>query len=220
MKLKALTIILSLSLAVGGCAAPGQEGLADNDNTVMKCGLMTAGGAVIGGLLNGKRGAVKGAVIGLGACAVIEIASARTHSAAEVEQKYRSANRNVLPPAAKLVSYASNVSPQGQARSGEPIKVQSAIRAVSGTGEPIREIKEVLVAYSPDGKEFKRGEKLVDTSGGSGEFSNSFTLRLPQGAPEGAYRLHTDVYLNGKLASSRDANLQLVQAAEQRMSSL
>lgn len=218
MKTKSLALALSVSIAASGCATqnPNQNSPALADNTVLKCGAMAAGGAVLGVLLDGKRGALRGAAIGLGACAVIEVASSRTRSAAEVEQKYRSSNRNALPPSAQLVSYASNVSPQGQARSGDPIKVQSTIRAVSGSSEPIREIREVLVAYSPDGKEFKRGEKFVDTAGGSGEFSNSFTLRLPQGAPEGGYRLHTDVYLNGKLASSRDASLQLVQAETQR----
>lgn len=216
MKTKAIVIALALALATTGCATPNMGG-ADDNNTALKCGLMATGGAVLGGLVDGKRGVVRGALLGLAACAVIEVASARTQSAAEVEQKYRSANRNALPPSAKVVNYASAVSPQGQARSGDPIKVQSKIRAVAGTGEAIREIKEVLVAFDPEGKEFKRGEKLVDTSGGSGEFTNNFTLRLPQSAPEGNYRLHTDVYLNGKLASSSDASLQLVKAGEQRV---
>lgn len=211
MKRKPLAIVLCISLAAAGCATPGQSGLGA-DSTVMKCGLMAAGGAVLGGLVDGKRCVLRGAALGLGACAVMEVVSSRTRTAGEVEKSYRSGNRNALPASAKLVSYASNVSPRGQIISGNPVKVQSTIRAVSGTGESIREIREVLVAYAPDGKEFKRGEKVVDTTGGSGEFSNSFTLRLPQGAPEGNYRLQTDIYLNGKLASTNNANFSLVQA--------
>ena len=218
MNIKTLAAVLTVALSVAGCAAPGQPGFGP-DNTAVRCGGMAVGGAVLGALMDGKRGAVKGAALGLGACAVMEVASNRTQSAKEVEQKYRSSNRNALPVSAKLVGYSSSVSPQGRARSGEPIKIQSTIRAVSGTSEPIREIREVLVAYAPDGKEFKRGEKLVDTSGGSGEFSNHFTLRLSPSAPEGGYRLHTDVYLNGKLASSNDALLQLAQGTDQRVAS-
>lgn len=215
MKHQTLATVLCISLAVTGCATTGQSGMG-TDNTTMKCGLMAAGGAVLGGLVDGKRGVLRGAALGLGACAVMEVVSSRTRSSDEVEKAYRSGNRNTLPASARLVSYASSVSPRGQVVSGNPVKVQSTIRAVSGTGEPIREIREVLVAYAPDGKEFKRGEKVVDTTGGSGEFSNNFTLRLPQGAPEGNYRLQTDIYLNGKLASTNNADFSLVQAGQQR----
>jgi len=207
-----------LAAALSGCATPNGPGAApagDNGNTTtaMRCGTLALGGAVLGGLLGGKSGALKGAVAGLAACAVVEIASRQTTSSAEVEQKYRSANHNTLPAAAKVLAYTTSVTPQGIAKSGEPIKVQSTIRAVSGSAEPVREVKEVLTAYAPSGEEFKRGEKIVNDKTGSGEFDNSFTLRLPQGAPEGIYKLRTQLYLNGKLATSNEGALQIAAVA-------
>lgn len=203
-----------LIAAIAGCATPnGPGGAPSGDqgtaNTVVRCSVLAAGGAVLGGMIGGKKGAIKGVVAGLAACAVVEIASHRTASSAEVEQKYRAANRNMLPPSAKVLAYNTAVSPQGVARSGVPIKVQSTIRAVSGSAEPVREVREVLIAYAPDGEEFKRGEKVVNDKDGSGEFDNSFTLHLPQGAPEGMYRLRTELYLNGKLATANEGTLQV-----------
>jgi len=217
MKKTTLAASACLIAALTGCAAPsgpggpggGNQPTSDNSTTAIRCGSMALGGAVLGGLLGGKKGALKGAAVGLAACAVVEVASRRTSSSADVERTYRTANRNALPPKAKIVAYTTAVTPQGVARTMEPIKVQSTIRAVSGTGEPVREVKEVLIAYGPDGEEFKRGEKIVNDKGGSGEFDNSFTLRLPEGAPEGVYKLRTQLYLNGAMASTNEGALQV-----------
>ncbi|WP_348698391.1 hypothetical protein [Duganella fentianensis] len=210
-----------LIAAIAGCATPnGSTPGANNTSAVIQCGAMTAGGALVGGILGGKTGAMRGAIAGLAACAVVEIATRQTSSAAEVEQKYRTANRNALPPNAKLLAYSTTVSPQGMAKVGDAIKVQSTIRAVSGTNEPVREIKEVLIAYAPNGEEFKRGEKVVNINAGSGEFDNSFTLRLPQGSPEGVYKLRTQIILNGKQVSSNEGSLQIAEAGVPRTSKL
>lgn len=214
MKKTTLAACACLIAALTGCATPNGPGgntppAADNTSTAIRCGSMALGGAVLGGLLGGKKGALKGAAVGLAACAVVEVASRQTSSASDVEKNYRTANRNALPPKAKVLAYTTAVTPQGAARTQEPIKVQSTIRAVSGSSEPVREVKEVLIAYGPDGEEFKRGEKIVNDKGGSGEFDNSFTLRLPESAPEGKYKLRTELYLNGALATSNEGMLQV-----------
>lgn len=212
---KTVCAVCIATLFASGCATPGGSGTDasdDNKNTALRCAAFGAGGAILGALIGGRGGAVKGAVAGLAACAVVEIASRQTKSAAEVEKEYKTANRNQLPRYAKVDSYVTEVTPNGAVKPGEAIKVHSTIRAVSGTQEPIHEVKEELVAYAPSGEEFKRGEKRVNDVAGSGEYANSFTLTLPQGAPQGIYKLETKVYVNGKPVSRKQTSVQLAVA--------
>ena len=212
MKIKELVCSISaVTLLASGCATPGSgptDGSAAN-TTAMRCAAMGAGGAVLGAFISGKDGAIKGALLGLATCAVVEIASRQTKTAAEVDNQYKVSNRNRLPPNAKIDSYTTTATPTGVAKAGDVIKVQSVIRAVSGATEPVQEVKEVLVAYAPSGEEFKRGEKKVNESAGSGEYDNSFSLKLPQGAPQGIYKLKTQVFLNGRPSTSRESHVQV-----------
>ena len=68
-----------------------------------------------------------------------------------------------------------------------------------------------MTVYAPSGEQFKRGEKIVNATPGSGEFDNSFTLKLPSGAPQGTYTLKSQVYLNGKPGPTRQSSIQLAQ---------
>jgi hypothetical protein len=215
---KTILAVCAGSLLLSGCATTGGEsaGGSSNSDTAMRCAAFGAGGALLGAFLGGKSGAVKGAVAGLAACAVVEIASRQTKSAAEVDRQYRVSNRNQLPPNAKIDSYSTLVTPNGIVKAGDAIKVQSTIRAVSGANEPVQEIREVLIAYAPTGEEFKRGEKKVNDSAGSGEYDNSFTLRLPQGAPQGIYRLKTQVFLNGRPMIAKETNMQVAELSGAR----
>ncbi|MFL9923692.1 hypothetical protein PQR62_05440 [Herbaspirillum lusitanum] len=176
--------------------------------SIIRCAALGTGGALVGGLLGGTKGAIGGAVAGLAACAVIEYSSRQTKTASEVDREYKAANRNRLPPAAKIDSYSTVVTPNAPVKAGDTIKVNSAIRAVSGAQEQVTEVKEVLVAYAPSGDEFKRGEKIVSSTPGSGEYDNSFSLRLPQGAPQGTYKIKTQVFLNGKPGATRESSVQ------------
>lgn len=208
---KTLCVTLCVTLLATGCASTGDPAKdnAANKDTALRCAAFGVGGALLGSLVGGKNGALKGAAVGLAACAVVEIASRQTKSAAEVDQQYRAANRNQLPPNARIDNYTTVVTPNGVAKAGDPIRTQSTIRVVSGTQEPIQEVKEVLVAYAPDGSEFKRGEKKVNDYGGSGEYENSFTLKLPQGSPQGIYRLTTQVFVNGKPMPMKQTSVQV-----------
>jgi hypothetical protein len=196
-------------LTITGCAAPGGGGSSVSNETMLRCAALGAGGAVVGALLGGAKGAVGGAVAGLAACAIIEVATRQTKTASEVDRDYKASNRNRLPPNAKIDSYTTVITPNGVVKAGDAIKVASTIRAVSGTAEPVQEVKEVLIAYAPSGEEFKRGEKTVNTAPGSGEYDNSFTLKLPQGSPQGVYKLKTQVFLNGKPGAVKESNLKL-----------
>lgn len=193
----------ALCLLLSSCASIDKH-------TALKCGAFALGGAALGAALSGKKGAGRGALAGLAACAVVEMVSRQTRSKEEVEQDYRNANNGKLPAKAELVAYQTNLNPQTTLQRGSALKVQSTIRVVAGAGEPIREVREVLIAYAPSGEEFKRGEKVANAAEGSGEFVNTFTLRLPDGAPEGQYRIETQVLLNGREVSSQPQSIQLV----------
>ncbi|WP_395407971.1 hypothetical protein ACHMW6_15535 [Pseudoduganella sp. UC29_106] len=208
---QSLLVVSIASMLVTGCAAPGghgNSGSADN-NPALRCAGFGVGGALLGAFVGGKNAAVKGALVGLAACAVVEIASRQTKSSDVVDQQYRSSNRNQLPQNAKIDGYNTSVSPNGVAKAGDAIRVQSTIRAVSGVNEPVTEVKEQLVVYAPSGEEFKRGEKKVNDAAGSGEFENAFTLRLPEGAPQGVYKFRTQLFLNGKPATVRESSVQV-----------
>lgn len=214
MKLqKTVCAVCIVPFLLSACATQQEGGApvaeSGKNDTVARCAALGLGGAVLGALISGKKGAARGAVAGLAACAVIEIASRQTKSSAQVDQQYRASNRNQLPQNARIDTYSMQVSPKGVAKAGDAIKIQSTIRAVSGVNEPVQDVKEVLIAYAPTGEEFKRGEKKVNDASGSGEYDNSFTLRLPQGAPQGVYRLKTQVFLNGKPSLVKESSLQV-----------
>lgn len=209
MMKKTISAACAVALLASGCAnTNGGSTTGMSNESMLRCAALGTGGAVLGALLGGTKGAIGGAAAGLAACAVIEIATRQTKTASEVDSEYKAANRNRLPPTAKIDSYNTVVTPNGPVKAGDTIKVNSAIRAVSGTSEQVTEIKEVLVAYAPSGDEFKRGEKTVNTAPGSGEYDNSFALRLPQGAPQGTYKIKTQVFLNGKPGATRESSVQ------------
>lgn len=199
------------SVLVSGCATPGGQGgngLADN-GAALRCAGFGLGGALLGAAVGGKNAAVKGALVGLAACAVVEIASRQTKSSEIVEQQYRGNNRNQLPQSAQIDGYSTFVNPNGVAKAGDAIRVQSTIRAVSGVKEPVTDVREQLIVYAPSGEEFKRGEKKVNDNAGSGEYENAFTLRLPQGAPQGVYKFKTQLFLNGRPATVHESTVQI-----------
>jgi len=200
----------TLALLLTSCAGMDK-------NTAMRCGAFALGGAVLGAAIDGKKGAGRGALAGLAACAVVEIVSRQTRSSGDVEQDYKKANRGNLPAKAELVAYETTLNPDATLKRGDALKVQSTIRVVAGTAEPIREVKEILIAYAPSGEEFKRGEKKANAAEGSGEFLNTFTLKLPDGAPQGEYKIETVVLVNGRELSTHPRSIQIVSVAPDQM---
>jgi len=209
---KSILAVCIGSLMVAGCATPGGQGGSSSD-VALRCAAFGVGGALLGAVVGGKNAAVKGAAVGLAACAAVEIASRQTKSSAAVDEQYRNTNRNQLPQTAKIDAYSMSVTPNGVAKSGDAIRLKSNIRAVSGVRDPVTEVKEQLVVYAPSGEEFKRGEKKVNDSTGSGEYENTFTLRLPDGAPQGVYKFKTQIFLNGKPASVQESSVQVAAIA-------
>ncbi len=197
-----LTVATALLLA--SCANKDQQ------NTAWRCGAFALGGAAIGAAIDGKKGAGKGALAGLAACAVVEVVSRQSKSGTEVEGDYKKTNQGKLPAKAELVAYDTTLNPDATLKRGDALKIQSTIRVVAGTKEPINEVRETLIAYSPAGEEFKRGEKKANAGAGSGEYVNTFTLKLPDGAPQGTYTIKTIVSINGREVSTEPRPIQIV----------
>ena len=153
---------------------------------MLRCTALGAGSALVGALIGGTKGAIGGAVARLAACAVIEVATRQTKTAAEVDRDYRANNRNNLPPYAKIDAYTTVVTPRSAVKTGEPIKLASQIRAVSGTnGRPGSQGSRDRLRAVGRAVQARREDRQRDA--GQRRFDNSFTLKLPSGAPQGTY---------------------------------
>jgi hypothetical protein len=172
-------------------------------------------GALIGGLVKGRDGAIKGAVVGgtAGAigCAAVNSNSRQTKSAAQVDQEYVKA-RGMLPSEPQLVSYNPKINSVVVQR-GQPLKINSIVELVNGSTQPVRDVREELVIFDPQGEKVKNGTKSLQINSG-GRFENSFEVTLPEGVSQGMYAMKTNLYVNGKLSATRNLQAQFVWQGE------
>lgn len=221
-KIVVLTLVAALA---SGCATTGTSGMsqggqynqAASGQAEDPCGVGTsaltgaAAGALLGLLVDGRRGALRGAAAGglVGAigCVVVNSQSRQLRTAAQVDNDYvRSRGR--LPAQPQVVSYQPRLNDSTVQR-GKPVMVTSVVELVNGSSTPVREVREELVVFGQDGKPFATGSKpLINHSGG--RFENSFELTLPKDASQGRYAMKTNLYVNGQLSASRDLSTQLV----------
>lgn len=222
---KVVALTLTAALA-SGCATTGTSGMSQgagqygNPATAQAedpCGVGSAAltgaaaGALLGLLVDGKRGALRGAAAGglVGAigCVVVNSQSRQTRTAAQVDADYKR-SRGRLPAQPQVVSYQPRLNDSTVQR-GQPVKVTSVVELVNGSTTPVREVREELVVYGQDGQPFKTGSKpLVNNSGG--RFENTFELNMPKDASQGRYAMKTNLYVNGQLSATRDLSTQLV----------
>lgn len=215
-----VTAILAASL-LAGCATHqgGQAGSSGANGSADPCSVGTAAvagaaiGALIGAAINGKNGALAGAALGAGVsglgCYAFNVNSRQVKTAAQADREYVTA-RGTLPPEPQVVAYDSQVSSAVVER-GKPFKVNSTVELVNGRKEPIREVREQLVLLDTNGQPVKNGSKPVESTNASGgRFENSFELKLPEGVSQGVYPLRTNLYVNGKLAASKNLRTQVV----------
>lgn len=170
-------------------------------------------GALLGALVDGKRGAVRGAALGgvTGAvgCVAINAQSRQVKSAAQADQDYLRA-RGRMPREPEVVAYTPMLS-KAVVKRGQPFMVNSTVELVNGSARRVEEVREEIVVLDPSGSPFKQGSKAVaSTNRSSGRFENSFELTLPPGVSQGMYGLKTNLYVNGRLAATRDLRTQLV----------
>ncbi|MGO4808387.1 hypothetical protein AB4156_02155 [Cupriavidus sp. 2MCAB6] len=213
-------VYLSVLALLGGCAAsqPGGPGRPQSSAaTEDPCGVGTgalvgaAAGAMLGAILGGTKGALAGAALGGAtgavACLAINVQSRQTKTAAQADVDYRK-TRGTAPREPMVVSYSPQLSSQVVKR-GQPVKVSSSVELVNGTNKPVQEVREELQVYAPDGNPIRASTKPF-TANSAGRFENSFELKLPDSAPQGTYAMKTNLYVNGKLNTTRDLNTQLV----------
>lgn len=207
-----LPLCLIVTLGLQGCAGNGT-----NYNPTLwtagdwgKCALAIAAGAAAGAAVSGDKGMGIGALAGVAACFVINAKTVQTHTAAQIEEQYRQQNRS-LPQQPQVVDYQTSIRPGTTVQRGQPLQIVSNIAAISGTNEPIREIKEEVRLYEPGATTpFKEGSKVASQTPGSGGFENTFTVTLNDQVPQGVYRVETSLLLNGKRINSHSNNVQLV----------
>ena len=224
---------LTLTAMLAGCAtAPGnpngmrqdtqspqggQNPQAATDGDPCSVGATAAAGAAVGallgGLISGKKGLLKGAAIGGGlaaaGCLAINVNSRQTKTAAQADRDYIR-TRGALPREPQVVSYTPQVSSPTVKR-GQPFKVTSVVELVNGSAQNVNDVREELVVLDPQGQPFKSGSKsLASNNKTGGRFENSFELTLPPGVSQGVYGVKTNLYVNGKLAATRDLRTQLV----------
>ena len=170
-------------------------------------------GALLGAAIDGKRGAVRGAALGGAAgavgCVAVNARSRQVKSAAQADSDYQRA-RGRLPREPEVVAYTPMVS-NSVVQRGRPFTVSSVVELVNGSTRRVEEVREEIVVLDPSGAPFKQGSKAVaSTNRSSGRFENAFELTLPQGVSQGVYGIKTNLYVNGRLAASRDLRTQLV----------
>lgn len=208
--------VIAICAFLAACASSpkGLGGETSNENPCavgMSSLAGAAAGAALGAVLGGKDGALKGGVAGaaLGAvaCAGINLRSKQTKTAAQSEQEFLRTNPS-LPAQPMVTSYAAQINTPSAQR-GQPILVNSELELINGSSEKVNEVREELVVLDPKGEPFKSGGKpFMATS--AGRFENSFELTLPQNAPQGAYSLKTNVFVNGAQVASRNLHTQVV----------
>ena len=215
--------LVSVAILMAGCAAPRNSGTGQiNSNpstseepcSVGKSAAAGAlAGALLGALVGGKDGAAKGAVLGGAAgalaCVGINVQSQQTKTAAQAEQEYRR-TRGTLPSEPVVVSYSLSTATPTVSR-GQQLKVNSSLELVNGTNRPIQTVREELVIVNPDGVELLKnpGSKEFSATTGGG-YQNSFSVSIPAGNSQGVYGVKTNLYVNGKIAGTRDLRTQIV----------
>jgi hypothetical protein len=224
-KSKKLIVLALVTSFVGGCAVPPQQGdtnYRDASNTHPKaadadpCSVgqsAIAGaalGALLGGIAKGGKGALKGALAGgaIGAvgCVAINANSRQTRTAAQVDQAYIQAHSR-LPADPQVVAYSPSIASTVQR--GQPLTVNSTVELVNGSQNKVTEVREELQVFGQDGKQFLNHQKPVTNSTG-GRFENSFTMKLSDSASQGIYTMKSTLYVNGKVAATRNLQTQLV----------
>jgi hypothetical protein len=213
------TAVVAISVLVFGCQDMGGGnvgGGGDPCNPIYGALAGAALGALVGGAAGEHSGGKKyaiGAAVGAGAgaltCVAFNAYSRQTRSAQQVTQDYGQQHRGQLPQHPVVTAYNVNVNPVGGVQPGNTAAVDSNMTIVDGTAQPANEIKEALTLSGPNGD--IRHEKVVNqgTSGG-GAYQNEFKIKLPSGVAPGAYKVTTQLYVNGQMLAQRQQNLQVV----------
>lgn len=210
--------VIAVAAAVGACAT-GQGGapISSSDffgdcNPLVTGGIGALLGAIAGGRKHRTEGAVVGAGIGALACIAYNYHTRQTMSAQQVSEEYKAQHKGTLPAEATVTRFDMHVTPASAVQAGNAVTIASDIEVVPGAKDPLSSLEQEITLFSPDGKKAGKARKPATQEGGGGGFETSFKMTMPQGVPQGVYPVKSQLYVNGRLAASTDANFQVVVA--------
>ncbi|MEI6300402.1 MAG: glycine zipper domain-containing protein [Betaproteobacteria bacterium] len=210
-----ISTVVAVALCVTGCSTPGGTTGVAGDSAGDECnpGLALAAGALLGALLGDGNNRVRGAAIGAGlaslACVAWNYNVKQSKSAAQVQQEYRNTNAGPLPTQTTLQRYDARFEPTATVTPGGKLTVVSNIDVLQGTANPMAAVEEELTLVLPDGSE-KKMRKKAESIRGTGGYTTSFSIPMPQGVPQGVYPVRTALFLNGTQAGSKNLQMQVV----------
>ncbi|WP_233809234.1 hypothetical protein [Paraburkholderia sp. HP33-1] len=182
-----------------------------NTSEMLACAGALAAGALIGAAAGNGKGAAIGAGAGAAACVAIHFAMRKTRDAPQVEADYLRAHGGQLP--AQPIIYRADLStqPSQVVEHGSRFLVVSNIEAVRGQSTQINDLSAELRLYGYGKTEpliVHRQDVSRDT--GSGAYEAQFNVELPNGMPQGRYRVETVYFVNQQPVDSRSLQLQVV----------
>lgn len=213
-----IIVVLVASIGAAGCATTqvGQTSATAQENADNECSASTAAiiGGILGALLTDGKNRVRGAALGAGlaslACVAWNYNSKQTKTAAQVEQEYKVANAGQLPVRSTVTRYESSLESGGTIARGKEMLVASNIEIVQGTADKSPVIEEEFQLSGTDGKEIKRTRKKANDNQGAGGYSTRFSIKMPEGVPQGEYPVQTVLYVNGERVAEKNLKVQVV----------
>ena len=209
--------VLSLSVIVSGCASNG--GLATASSDGCNVGVSSALGAVLGAAAgyavskgnsntsaqNNRAvalGALAGGALSAGICIAITAKTVQKRSAAAVEQEYKQ-QHGALPSQTKVTQYSTSLG-STVVSTDNNVFVNSDVVVIKGVNDLLPTLRETLTLKDSTGKVLTTKTKDVTQTGtyDSGDFGNSFTMKMPSNVSKGVYTIETDLIVNGKKAKS------------------
>lgn len=205
--MKKIAIAIAGVFLVSGCATPGKDG-GQGQNAATGAAMGALAGCGLAVLLGGK--CAEGAVIGGVAGAVIgwSYESKKVETAASVNARARQAGEYVPNDKVELRGYdiTSNTK---SAKQGGVVVSDSTIKLVGNSNIP-PEVKETLVLVHPDGKRSKPQVATVEAVDGAGVYKSTGKFSVPQGFPQGMYKVDSQLSVNNTVAANRSFNFQVV----------
>lgn len=216
-KLMKIMSLVIFTVYLTSCASGG-GGSSNASSGGDECNAVTAGamGAVVGGLLgaaiDGNNGATKGAaagaLVGSIGCIAYNYQTEQTKTAQQVNQEYQTSHGN-LPATPKVVDHKIAFSKSTAARGKDNIKISSNSIIVDGASQPVTKVEEKLVIVDQQGNKKPISTKSPTNKSG-GEYVNTFEITPPEKMAEGKYKIESDIYVNGKLASQTGGSINVV----------
>lgn len=231
MKARNAALLVAVSLAVNGCAVPGNRGSDDQPtpsggsdvSQVCNPFIVGAGAALVcAALAKGNKRVLTGA-----ACAAVAVTGCyllnsykaeQTRTAKQVEEEYLQRNRQ-LPERTVVTAYQSEVNPRGAVSKGQKVNLTSTIVAVQGRSDRGVLVEEEVGIVDSHGEAWaKPVRKTANSSNQAGEFRTSFTVPISDGWSQGVYTVRRTLYVNGVVAQRDDANtrFQVVHGPERQ----